>query len=112
MESQCTLSLSLSLSLSPSLSVSLSQVFRCPILVPPDNGEVVIQARTVGSTARYSCFPGYVLQGRRVVTCLDSGVWDGEEPVCVDVFCPDLPDPANGEVTLSGNTFGSTASYR
>ena len=28
------------------------------------------------------------------------------------VDCPDLSDPANGEVTLSGNTFGSTATYR
>ena len=28
------------------------------------------------------------------------------------VDCSDLPDPANGEVILSGNTFGSTATYR
>lgn len=30
----------------------------------------------------------------------------------VVVRCPDLPDPANGRVELSGNTFGATATYR
>lgn len=78
----------------------------------PDNGQVFFRGVTVGSTARYNCLPGFVLQGAADRTCLSSGTWSGREPVCAAVNCPDLPDPANGEVTLSGITFGSTATYR
>ena len=84
----------------------------CPQLVAPDNGQVFFRGVTVGSTARYSCLPGFVLRGAPDRTCLSEGTWSGREPVCEAVNCPDLPDPANGEVTLSGIIFGSTATYR
>ncbi|CAI8000473.1 Sushi, von Willebrand factor type A, EGF and pentraxin domain-containing protein 1, partial [Geodia barretti] len=84
----------------------------CPLLVAPDNGQVFVRGVTVGSTARYSCQQGFVLRGAADRTCLSQGTWSGREPVCQAVNCPDLPDPANGEVTLSGITFDSTATYR
>lgn len=94
------------------INLLLSEGITCPQLVAPDNGQVFFRGVTVGSTARYNCLPGFVLQGGANRTCLSSGTWSGREPVCAAVNCPDLPDPANGEVTLSGITLGSTATYR
>ena len=84
----------------------------CPRLTGPDNGLVIVRGLSVGSTATYRCVPGFVLRGSRRRVCQSSGEWSGRDPTCEMVDCPDLPDPDNGEVTLSGNTFLSTANYR
>ena len=90
----------------------------CLLLVDPDNGQVIVGGVTVGSTARYICQSGFVLQGVDETTCLSSGTWSNLPPVCVAVNCPDLPEPFNGEIIYSReisetvNVFGSTATYR
>ena len=64
----------------------------CPALTPPDNGTVSISSGvnyiSVGSTATYSCDPGYALLGSITRTCEDLhsrdsvGTWTGSMPSC------------------------------
>lgn len=83
----------------------------CERLNNPVNGLVVLSGTSVGSQATYTCNPGFTLVGMDTRECLSSGEWSGQAPTCTAVFCPNLPNPANGEVTLTGNTVGSLATY-
>ena len=58
----------------------------CAVLVAPDNGQVSVGGVTVGSTASYSCLPGYVLRGFRLRRCSSNGAWSGQDPVCEGVW--------------------------
>ena len=61
----------------------------CQGLPPPSNGHVLLSNETldVGTTATYSCDPGYVLAGGTTRTCDDrnrgtTGTWSGSVPMC------------------------------
>ena len=77
----------------------------CPALVAPDNGQVVVTGVSVGSTATYSCLPGFVLQGVTQRSCRDSGDWDGQDPVCVGESDIARLDAARKAFLLGGGTF-------
>ena len=107
----------------------------CVNLPNPRFGRVVLTGSTVGSTAKYSCLPGYTLVGTSTRTCQTSGQWSGVAPVCIRkqlsasttsvlndmnahcmcmlhfTGCERLPGISNGRVDLSGRTVGSTATY-
>ena len=62
------------------------------MLEAPDNGTIVISSTSqllgVGTTATYSCDPGYVLAGETTRTCEDrnsgtTGTWSGRQPYCM-----------------------------
>ena len=110
----------------------LSTVVDCNALSDPANGQVSTSGTTFGETATYSCNPGYNLVGDNTRTCQATGNWSGSEPTCErmlllsnmpiksvhNVFllstvvdCDTLSDPANGQVSTSGTTFGQTATY-
>ena len=57
----------------------------CGDLCDIANGKVVIAPDSkLGSSAKYSCEPGYILKGTyKKRTCLASGEWSGEEPSCI-----------------------------
>ena len=55
----------------------------CPDLFDPDNGEVILSGRSVGSLAQYSCGVGFILTGREVRVCQRSGDWNGTAPTCI-----------------------------
>ena len=61
-------------------------VVQCPDLSDSiENGKVVVTppARTVNSTAKYSCNDGYKLdKGDVKRTCQDEGTWSGQAPQC------------------------------
>ena len=57
----------------------------CGALATPANGSVTAASTLYGSTARYSCSPGYGLVGPASRTCQASGVWSGADPSCE--FC-------------------------
>lgn len=59
----------------------ISTAVQCPELVI-DNGTVKQDVRYLGYTARYSCMEGYRLIGDVSRTCLPSGNWSNEDPIC------------------------------
>ncbi|XP_071148854.1 P-selectin-like isoform X3 [Mytilus edulis] len=54
------------------------------------NGTVTVKERTIGSTANFICHRGFVLVGRKSITCTTSG-WDGNIPQCIlaNISCPE-----------------------
>ena len=57
-------------------------VMVCPDLPAPQDGMVEVRERTVGGEAVYRCNPGLVLRGNTTRTCVEDGMWTGEQPVC------------------------------
>ncbi|XP_065177806.1 uncharacterized protein LOC135808534 isoform X3 [Sycon ciliatum] len=66
-----------------------------------------------GSIANYSCYPGFnQTSGRRQVTCLASGHWNGSALSCQIVSCGIPGNPANGGVIGNPSfTFNTTVDY-
>ena len=110
----------------------LSSAVDCNPLSDPANGQVSTNGTTFGETATYSCNTGYNLVGDSTRTCQATGNWSGSEPTCermlllsnipikyvhnvfllsLVVDCSALSDPANGQVSTTGTTFGQTATY-
>lgn len=58
----------------------------CEPLEDPENGEVSVTTRTIDSVANYTCNPGYALVGNDMRTCLETGIWSGEEPTCTSKY--------------------------
>ena len=54
----------------------------CGGLPDPDNGVVTLSDNIPGSTATYSCNPGYRLEGDSTRTCMEDGEWSGAPPSC------------------------------
>ena len=75
-----------------SLHLSITHtVILCSVLTAPDNGTIEFSTTSqllgVGTTATYSCDPGYVLVGETSRTCEDTnsgttGAWSGDDPIC------------------------------
>ena len=68
----------------------------------------------VGSTATYSCQPGYEPFGPAELECTERGVWMDRNqrpsiPVCMLVDCGPLPLVDNGSVYAEDQTYGSVA---
>ena len=47
-----------------------------------ENGRVVIDQYSVGSSAKYLCTDGFVLVGDPVRQCQTNGEWTGTAPTC------------------------------
>lgn len=54
----------------------------CQELRPPANGLIQTTGTQFGSTATYSCLPGFNLVGNERRTCQANGFWNGVEPFC------------------------------
>ena len=59
----------------------------CSSLPNPVNGRVTMEGTVLGSTANYSCDPGYSLLGNATILCQDDGAWSGSA-VCQGMFKP------------------------
>ncbi|XP_061107701.1 sushi, von Willebrand factor type A, EGF and pentraxin domain-containing protein 1 isoform X3 [Conger conger] len=77
----------------------------------PENGIMTGRNFTFGSKVTYSCKKGFVLKGPVEVRCLASLRWSRAPPVCEPVACGEPPAVQNANVTLTGRTFLSTATY-
>jgi hypothetical protein len=75
-------------------------------------GFVSAPITTYGSTATYSCAPGYSLDSPATVTCQANGAWSGKVPLCNPVDCGPIATPDNGTVNVTASTYGSTATYK
>ena len=56
----------------------------CPVLTPPENGQVFVNGQTVNSIATYFCEDGFVPE-LLVRSCLDNGEWSGFDPMCISM---------------------------
>jgi len=83
----------------------------CPGLANPTNGSVSAPTTNRGDSAVYSCDTGSNLLGSKTRTCQADGTWNAAEPTCTIVDCGALTSPANGSVSASPTTYGSTATY-
>ncbi|XP_041910862.1 CUB and sushi domain-containing protein 1 [Arvicola amphibius] len=72
-----------------------------PPLVP--HGKVEGSDFRWGASISYSCVDGYQLSHSAILSCEGRGVWKGEVPQCLPVFCGDPGTPAEGR--LSGKSF-------
>ncbi|XP_065290015.1 sushi, von Willebrand factor type A, EGF and pentraxin domain-containing protein 1-like [Dermacentor albipictus] len=83
---------------------------KCPTPANPQHGEVTAASLEFGAMANYLCHPNYTLLGTRWRRCSYDGSWSDHEPTCVPLECPPHLPVANGRVTGSGRTLGSTVS--
>ena len=65
-----------------SLSKLLHLLAECPVLPPIPNGSVMVNNRSTGGTAVYSCDAGYTLVGAPERMCMSNSMWSGTEPSC------------------------------
>ncbi|XP_075058584.1 CUB and sushi domain-containing protein 1 [Mixophyes fleayi] len=65
-----------------------------------------------GSSVSYTCVQGYQLSSPTVLSCEGRGIWRGEMPQCLPVFCGDPGTPAEGRVNGKSFTYKSEVSYQ
>ena len=58
-----------------------------------------LQHFSEGNQGRYSCRPGLTLVGSSVRQCRQ-GVWQGETPTCIEMFCPRPQPPPHGWIQI------------
>ena len=83
----------------------------CPTLAIPDGGNLSTTGQTFSSMATYSCNDGYRMNGESIRICQPEGYWSGNAPSCTAVICPALDIPGNGNINITGRTFGRMAIY-
>lgn len=66
-------------------SISIAEIL-CPELQNIADGIVIITDRTVDSLAVYNCSSGFELVGIDVRVCMESGNWNGTEPICKGII--------------------------
>ena len=63
---------------------SLISAGLCDGLSDLGNGTITVTGQTEGSNATYICDDGYQLTGGNSIrTCVDTGMWSGQEPTCL-----------------------------
>ncbi|NXG13368.1 LYAM3 protein, partial [Grallaria varia] len=95
------------------------EAIACPVLSPPDRGELNCSHLhgnfTFGSTCVFSCQTGFVLKGSETRECMAAGIWTGDAPQCKAITCPVLSAPDRGKLNCShlhGDfAFGSTCAF-
>ncbi|KAK6179269.1 hypothetical protein SNE40_011671 [Patella caerulea] len=90
-------------------TLPVCQSVRCPSFILA-NGVADGFQRDFGSVVSYSCKKGFILQGPASRKCLSGGVWEGDDPICVKLVCPQIPDLLHGSFSSSLN--GLTVNYR
>nr|XP_033792232.1 CUB and sushi domain-containing protein 1 [Geotrypetes seraphini] len=65
-----------------------------------------------GSSISYSCAHGYQPSGPAVLSCEGKGIWRGEVPQCLPVFCGNPGTPAEGRLNGKSFTYKSEVSFQ
>ncbi|XP_058886297.1 sushi, von Willebrand factor type A, EGF and pentraxin domain-containing protein 1 isoform X1 [Acipenser ruthenus] len=83
----------------------------CPKPVEIDNGKVFYSKLQYSHGLTYTCNRGFQLEGQGQLTCLETGQWDAQAPVCKNIYCG-APQPIeNGFVEGVDHSYGSTIIY-
>lgn len=88
----------------------------CRILGELRNGEVYLSTTLLvpnyGTSARFACKEGYILNGLEEITCIFDGSWSGEMPTCESIECTKTPlDIADGLVIGSSLKYKASLIY-
>ncbi|XP_071821530.1 E-selectin-like [Apostichopus japonicus] len=85
----------------------------CEFFGAPENGNVIYDPvnRTVGSTATFSCSPGYVLSGNAHLECLETKEWNATNDVSCAVQCLPLVAPENVHKDSSGTGYNERVEF-
>ncbi|XP_035867009.1 CUB and sushi domain-containing protein 1 [Phyllostomus discolor] len=65
-----------------------------------------------GASVSYRCAAGYQLAQPAILSCEGRGVWKGETPQCLPVFCGDPGTPAEGRLSGRSFTYKSEVSFQ
>ncbi|XP_010018280.1 PREDICTED: CUB and sushi domain-containing protein 1-like, partial [Nestor notabilis] len=65
-----------------------------------------------GASVSYSCAEGYQLSNTAILSCEGRGVWRGDIPQCLPVFCGDPGTPAEGRLNGKSFTYRSEVSFQ
>ncbi|XP_052281318.1 sushi, von Willebrand factor type A, EGF and pentraxin domain-containing protein 1-like [Dreissena polymorpha] len=82
---------------------------KCPDLVDPSSGTVIVNSSGGVTTASFSCATGYYISGASQLTCKTDGNWDKSAPTCKCNFPLAI---ANGGVSVSDSAGATAAAYR
>ncbi|XP_038073810.1 sushi domain-containing protein 2-like isoform X2 [Patiria miniata] len=83
----------------------------CGALAVPPNGKKEVSRASVGGVANFTCNDGYILQGEDELVCQENGTWSGDVPICVQVICDAVMEPANGQMEVSSTNVGGVARF-
>ncbi|XP_069096987.1 sushi, von Willebrand factor type A, EGF and pentraxin domain-containing protein 1 isoform X1 [Pleurodeles waltl] len=87
------------------------QPVQCPEAKSIQYGIFSHQNLFYGQTITYSCQTGYQLEGQNILTCLETGKWDFEAPICKAISC-DAPEAIeNGFVEGADYSYGAMIIY-
>ncbi|XP_078481037.1 sushi, von Willebrand factor type A, EGF and pentraxin domain-containing protein 1-like isoform X3 [Ciona intestinalis] len=97
----------------------ICKLIECPVISPPESGRYnTTFQRTLATQMFVICDPGFSMVGLPRLTCIDddndgNGSWDNLPPICEQIYCPDLPQLENGNVTSSTQfpVWGSEQSF-
>jgi hypothetical protein len=97
-------------------TVAKNDRFNTQSLITADNAsqQNVNTTFRIGTLLKLRCERGYVLEGDKMQTCENGGIWSvKEKPLCKFVDCGPPVDIVNGIKTLTSNTsfFGSAVIY-
>ncbi|KAM5264090.1 CUB and sushi domain-containing protein 1 [Ctenodactylus gundi] len=93
-------------------SKPVCQAVLCSQPPPVPNGKVEGTDFRWGSSISYSCVDGYQLSQSAILSCEGHGVWRGEVPQCLPVFCGDPGTPAEGRLSGKSFTFRSEVFFQ
>ena len=62
---------------------------KCPDPGTPENGvrRISDESLRIDTWIEFTCNTGHTLQGQRLMTCMDSGQWDSQRPLCIRDTC-------------------------
>ncbi|KAM5301732.1 complement factor H-like isoform 2-T2 [Glossophaga mutica] len=90
--------------------VPLCEVVKCLPVTDPENGRVIggsfgpDQEYSFGQVIKFECNSGFKLAGPKEIHCSENGVWSGEKPGCVEIFCQ-RPEILHGEPASPKNLY-------
>ncbi|XP_013394148.1 sushi, von Willebrand factor type A, EGF and pentraxin domain-containing protein 1 [Lingula anatina] len=84
---------------------------KCPQLIAPNHGQMMVKEVEPRTQVTFSCDTGFTLLGNSSLVCLEDENWNGTVPVCQAIECPDPGIPNHGSRDDDGHQFGRSAFF-
>ncbi|XP_048255629.1 sushi, von Willebrand factor type A, EGF and pentraxin domain-containing protein 1-like [Haliotis rufescens] len=88
-------------------SIPICEIVECP-RPKLAHGRASSFQREFNTVIDFSCKRGFRLEGPSQRTCLSSGQWSGDDPICIKIVCPTPAQLTSGRVTVSPNGLKAT----